>query len=720
MKKIVFSRLSLWMIRTGICLLVFMTIMRFVFFYRFHPLSAGISDYVASFLLGVRYDLRIICGIILFPFLIGQLYIEKKNGKLSTGSYIRIGITVLIMVFLLGFMKKGHILMSNLIAMVILFLLVLLWLFLSKDCNPFHNKISRKIFRWYLNIIMLAVVFFYALDFEHYDYLKQRLSASVVNYAEDVNISANMIWETYPVFWLIFFIVIGTVALLWWVNYSYARLARREPGTKQTSTIPTVGLVIIFALAIFGRLNQYPLRWSDAFALGNDFKANLALNPFQSFLSTLSFRNSGYDLNTVKKYHGLVSEYLGINNPDNKELNFDRQFIAPANAPKRNVVIVICESFSMYKSSMSGNPLNTTPYFNQMCENGVFYDHCFTPSYGTARGVWATITGIPDVEYPNTSSRNPSYVDQHTIINDYKGYDKYYFIGGSSSWANIRGLLTNNIAGLHLLEEENFKAKKENVWGISDKRLLLAANDTFKSLKKPFIAIVQTADNHRPYTIPDEDKGEFKIENFPPDTLQKYGFASNEELNAFRYTDFVFKTFIEAAKKESYFKNTLFVFVGDHGIPGNADSEYPHVWEKASLTIHHVPLLFYAPGFLKPERSSRVCSQVDLLPSASALAGISYQNSTMGINLFDSGKINTPLKNAVFLFDPTMDQIGIATDSLVYLNNLISNKQMFYSMLPDIKPNKAKEDSMRILTTAWYETAKYLLYHNKKKEAGEK
>ena len=67
-----------------------------------------------------------------------------------------------------------------------------------------------------------------------------------------------------------------------------------------------------------------------------------------------------------------------------------------------------------------------------------------------------------------------------------------------------------------------------------------------------------------------------------------------------------------------------------------------------------------------------------------------------------------------------MDQIGIATDSLVYLNNLISNKQMFYSMLPDIKPNKAKEDSMRILTTAWYETAKYLLYHNKKKEAGEK
>ena len=43
--------------------------------------------------------------------------------------------------------------------------------------------------------------------------------------------------------------------------------------------------------------------------------------------------------------------------------------------------------------------------------------------------VWAVVTGIPDVEYPNTASRNPAAVDQHTIINDYKGYDKFYFLG---------------------------------------------------------------------------------------------------------------------------------------------------------------------------------------------------------------------------------------------------------------------------------------------------
>ena len=82
--------------------------------------------------------------------------------------------------------------------------------------------------------------------------------------------------------------------------------------------------------------------------------------------------------------------------------------------------------------------------------------------------------------------------------------------------------------------------------------------------------MIQTADNHRPYTIPAEDKANFKLKNYPTDTLNKYGFQSNDELNAFRYTDFSFQTFIEAAKKEKYFNNTIFVFVGDHGIRGNA------------------------------------------------------------------------------------------------------------------------------------------------------
>ena len=118
------------------------------------------------------------------------------------------------------------------------------------------------------------------------------------------------------------------------------------------------------------------------------------------------------------------------------------------------------------------------------------------------------VTGIPDVApATSTSSRNPAAVDQHTIINDFEGYNKFYFLGGSTSWANIRGLLTNNIQDLHLYEQEDYQAPKVDVWGISDKNLFLEATKVLKRQQGPFFAVIQTADNHRPYTIPKEDQG---------------------------------------------------------------------------------------------------------------------------------------------------------------------------------------------------------------------
>jgi phosphoglycerol transferase MdoB-like AlkP superfamily enzyme len=215
-----------------------------------------------------------------------------------------------------------------------------------------------------------------------------------------------------------------------------------------------------------------------------------------------------------------------------------------------------------------------------------------------------------------TSSRNPAAVDQHSIINDFQGYDKYYFLGGSTSWANIRGLLTDNIGGLRLYEQENYSSPKVDVWGISDKNLFLEANKVLKNDAQPFFAVIQTADNHRPYTIPEEDRQTFRGVTAPMDSLRRYGFSSNEEMNAFRYTDFGYRTFIEAASKEAYFRNTIFLFVGDHGIPGDAGPLFPRAWTDQRLTAEHVPLLIWAPenkltpAMPKGRRLSGICSQV--------------------------------------------------------------------------------------------------------------
>ncbi|MDQ6761373.1 MAG: LTA synthase family protein [Bacteroidota bacterium] len=723
MKIATFPRLLKWMFTTGLTLLLLMTVMRFIFFFHFKPSQYSFSNCIKPFILGLRYDLRIVCAIVLIPFLAGSLHLDyTEKNRLRKSSIFRLVLVLILLTVIILLLKNNHAGIFSIIAVSLVFTLYFLWAFATKNCNPFINKTSKKVFKIYFLIVCISLAFLYAMDFEHYDYLHQRLNASVLNYAEDASISMNMVWETYPVFTIIFLLIVSSVLLYWLISIYYRLFKKyRYNGHGIIRIILGFTFTFILALGIFGRLNQYPLRWSDAFSFDDEFKASLALNPIQSFLSTLQFRSSTYDKNKVKEYYPLMAQYLGVANPDSSTLNFTRTFTpssASSNTP--NVVVVICESFSAYKSSMWGNPLNTTPFFNEMCKQGIFFDRCFTPAYGTARGIWAVITGIPDIEYPNTSSRNPAYVDQHSIINDYKGYEKLYFLGGSSSWANVRGLLTNNITGLHLFEEDSYKAKSIDVWGISDKQLFLEANNTLSEQIHPFIAVIQTADNHRPYTIPEEDKNEFIKKTYSTDSLKRFGFESNAELNAFRYTDFSFEKFIEAARKEKYFDNTIFVFVGDHGIRGDAGDMFPKAWTVDGLTNQHVPLLFYSPSRLQPQRIDKTCSQVDLLPSVTALAGIPYTNTTMGKNLFDTTQNNSlHFKNTAFVYDYNIKQIGVVTDEYVYVHNLLSGTEDFRSSINNVAlmQNPATDETektLRTLTQAYYETARYMLLNNKK------
>jgi phosphoglycerol transferase MdoB-like AlkP superfamily enzyme len=587
--------------------------------------------------------------------------------------------------------------------------------------NPFKNRNAKKFWIILLSFLFFLSLFLYITDFFHYDYLHQRLNASVLNYMQDAGISLHMVWQTYPVirsFLLIIVFVLVIGLLFSRLLHIFQKLPSSTSGRAKLWTLPFVALLIA---GIWGSLSQFPLRWSDVFTLKDSFKAQLALNPMQSFFSTLSFRSSTYNEKKARANYKLMADYLGIAETDSNSLNYARA-VFPSGpiqiGRKPNVVLVICESFSAYKSSMWGNPLNPTPYFDSLSKEGIFFDHCFTPSYGTARGVWATVTGIPDVEAPKTSSRNPVIVDQNTILNAFHGYEKFYFIGGSASWANIRGLLKYNIDSLKLYEQDDYNAEKIDVWGISDKNVFLNANKILGQQKKPFFAIIQTADNHRPYTIPTEDLDEFKKVNLPEDSLKKYGFVSNDELNAFRYTDFSYRKFIEAAQKQAYFKNTVFVFVGDHGIRGDAGNMFPQAWNQQALTTVHVPLLFYYPG-LKGYRKTNTCSQLDVLPSIAGFISEPYVNTSMGRNLFDSSLYTDPFRSSsAFIIDPDEKKIGMIGGDY-YLRKTLGKPGIELASIRNNDPIPAKvADSVKTIlekyAEAYYETARYMLYHNKK------
>lgn len=640
------------MAATGFIMLAMMTLARLIVFLYFSGHGVSLMDMGDAFLLGLRFDLRLVSIVLLVMLILGRIPFTQ----------------------------------------------------------PFRSRTHKRIWTFLLSLVLLMMIFMYVVDFAHFAYLNQRLNASVLNYLEDAAISMKMVWQSYPVIWLALLLVLSAVGSYFLFRFLASRYSksRRRTGSKQR-WFENALWAIMLGIFIFGSLSQYPLRWSDAFGLGNDYKANLALNPFESFFNTLKFRKHTYDPKKLSALYPVLQQYYDFNDPQN--LSFARRVEGDSSVVAPNVVLIIAESFSAYKSSSFGNPLKTTPFFDSLANNGLLFTRTFTPAYGTARGVWAIITSNPDVEAPETASRNPAAVKQQTIINAFRPHDKFYFLGGSTSWANIRGLLQNNIDSLKIYEEKDFDLPKIDVWGISDKNLFLEANRILSKEKKPFFAIIQTADNHRPYTIPEEDLDEFrKITDVPLDSIRKAGFESLEEYNAFRYTDYCFNKFFDAASKEDYYDNTIFVIIGDHGIPGNAGDLFPEVYTGQRLTQHHVPMLYYAPGKISPARNSRIASQVDVLPTLAGLTKIPYTNSSLGRDL-----LNTEAsKQFAFIFDMDNRQVSIIDSSFLFRHQMNSGFDEIFSMLGNAPVNqtdsvKARMEHLKLLSEAVYEAGKKTL-----------
>lgn len=640
-----------WVINLLLIFLLLFTFFRLVTFIIFRPENEEISGLFSAFLLGLRFDLRWI-SLLLSPIVLASLWPKY---------------------------------------------------------SPFYSTHTKKFWTWYLAFVTFIVIFFFAADFGCFAYNKTRLNASALNFAEDPKISMMMLWQSYPMFWLLLALLVAVLALKWMFRKTHLYVISKTDGKG----IPYrrnwfVLTSFVFGLMIYGAVSSQPLKWNNAFQLNDGFKSYLALNPLQNFFTTLKFRKPQFNENKAKEYFPVMAELMQLPKDD---FSFVRK-VQPVNIPgsKPNVVLVVCESFSMYKSSMSGNPLNTTPYFKSLADSGIFFNRCFTPHFSTARGLFATLTGVPDVQLSKFSTRNPLALDQHTIINNFDGYEKMYFLGGSPSFNNFEGLV-KNINDVQMITEGKFSHQPMNVWGISDKDLFAEANETFAEQSKPFFAIIQTADNHRPFMIPEGDK-EFKPITVPLDTLQKYGFESLNEFNSFRYSDYCFKNFIEAAKKEKYFANTIFVFVGDHGVSGNAKEIYSEVWTNERLTDEHVPLLFYAPALLKPEIRNEVVSQIDVLPTIAGLTGHSYLNTTLGRDVLNNKNGN----HYAFVIYHDEGQIGLVTDDYYFTKNINFNKEELH-LFPSANFSLQQKDSIKSriseTTTAFYETAKWMLMNNK-------
>ncbi len=585
---------------------------------------------------------------------------------------------------------------------------------------PHIDNTIQKIKTWvilFYSFIFSTILFLYITDFGYFFYTRHRIDATLFDFFKDPLTSTNMVIESYPLYLLI---PIALVILTFYLKSIQTILYNHQQHTSYIKPTPRIiwTLLAILTLFIFGygqiQSNLFPLRWSNAYFSVNSDLVTLALNPIQNLFDTYRMTfNTPPDIKATRNSYQRMAQWLHVPQPNKETLSFLRMHessIKEKDVPI-NIVIIIMESLTWPRTSLAPGKDNPTPNLKMLAKDALVFPLFFAPSRTTARAIFTTMTGIPDVNRGGgTSSRNQKLIHQHLIMNDFKNYEKYYLIGGSASWANIRGLLKHNIEDLQLIEEGYWKAPNINVWGISDLALFQESIELFNKTHQPFIAVIQTTSFHRPYTIPKDNANYIPVEP-STETLKNYGYTDSREYNAMHFADHALGVFFLLAKTQPWFKNTVFAILGDHGLSDPSKNMTPG-YLACKLQDSHIPLLLYAPGRINPGIYPYPCGQPDLFPTLASLAGISYRNQTLGRDLFNPiHQTNTKQ----FITGSTEAFIRLIQDNYCYIKEGseglydLNSKELINLLETDTK----RAQNMREAATDFFNTAKYMLYNNK-------
>jgi phosphoglycerol transferase MdoB-like AlkP superfamily enzyme len=595
--------------------------------------------------------------------------------------------------------------------------------FMIPFINPLRLTISKKLINIYLKTVVVLVAFFYVFDMAHYGYLNHRIDVSALKLMENPLIAIQMVWESYPVVWSI----IG-LSFIIWATWHVIEIASRSLEGEQRLIrirdkffgITIGGLILLFSM--WGTFRQYKLLWSDAHFSQNPFIVSVGLNPVLYFYETRTFALEDFDEEKTRTYYEFMASELGVDEPNQDDLNFNRwKSVQNSDKKKPNIVIVFLESVGLNRMGREGNPLNPTPNIDSLSYGGIFFNRFYVPMVGTARTVFGMVTSIHDVASVETASSNPRIVDQYSLINAFKGYEKHYLLGGSASWRNIRGLLQNNIPDIQIKDQDDLNYPRLDVWGISDHNLFKEAHQTFQSiaLDQPFFAVIQTATNHRPYSIPEKVDG-FKVKKVDKTVLTNAGFNSEGQYNSMRLLDHAVGEYMSMAKNADYYKDTIFIFFGDHGTSDPRALHMPPSDFDLKLRSYHVPLIFYSPGRItKGLVRSDISQLVDLMPTVCGLSNVSYENRTMGRDLLND---EIPLDPVALVINKKMAKKHIAVVGQdYYLSMQKDGTDIRLHDLRSKEPLVDVKDAHLDITKRYiqkvrgmYETAKYMMYHNKK------
>jgi len=558
---------------------------------------------------------------------------------------------------------------------------VLLWSLFRR--RPATQSPTDLRMAWQLVLCWLAVsmlLFGAVAEWTFWDEFSTRFNFIAVDYLIYTHEVVGNILESYPVGALL--TVIGAIgALLVW----FLRGRIRNPGLRAPGRPLRAALAVALPLASWELANIDQMQFSS-----NEYANELAGNGLMTLAAALRRNDLDYDrfYRTVaedKARHILAS--LGVERENLSEAleeddeGFDAQRI-PFTRPPRNVVLITVESLSAAYLGSFGNTQGLTPRLDRLAGDGLLFTHAYATGTRTVRGLDALTLGMPPVPGQAIVHRpgNEHLATLGEVLHR-QGYATLFIYGGYGYFDNMNAYFSGN--DYAIVDRTDFPRGSvgfANIWGVADEYLFdnaLTQLDHTSAGGRPFLAQVMTTSNHRPYTYPD---GRIDI----PSPGKRPG--------AVKYTDYAIGRFIDQARTRPWFADTLFVIVADHCASAAGKTKLP-------VEGYHIPVIFYAPGLLRPGRNDRLVSQLDIPPTLLDVMGLRGDDYFFGTSIFEQGA-QTPRA-----FISNYQELGyLKNDRLVVLGP--KRRAELFAIAPDGNATPAAADAeLEDEAVAWYQSA---------------
>ncbi|WP_323594637.1 LTA synthase family protein [Aliarcobacter butzleri] len=548
---------------------------------------------------------------------------------------------------------------------VICIILVIPTIFLAISPKIFSNFISKFLSIYILFFLVIALFIECASFpfFAEYDLRPNYLFIEYLEYPQEVT---SLLFKDYKLqFIAVFILIITTIKI-----YSKSKFINFEQVFKQnyiSRILILAPILLVLFLGIRSSLGHRPVNISDALYSENRVINEITKNSLHSlgyaYYSNKKAENniSKYGKIDIKEAYKVASLAIGINYKDEKK-PFYREVKSKLTSKKqKNLVIFIQESMGAQFTGFIGKQ-NFTPNLDNLAQDYLSFTNLYSNGTRSVRGLAALTSGTLPINGVEVIKRNKSQEGYFTVASLLKpyGYKSSFIYGGEARFDNMKGWYLGNGFD-EVIEQKDFTNPIfTSTWGVSDEDLVIKANEKFKSYyenKEKFVSVMFSSSNHMPFELPD-GKIEFE-KNIPKTSVE----------NAIKYADFAIGKFFELAKKEDYFKDTVFVVIADHNVRVYGDQIVP-------IDMFQIPAVIVSND-IPHQIFTNLTSQSDVLATALDLIGIDLSYPILGNSIFKDNKknINLMIFDEIYAYRKE-DKVAILVPNMPIKTYLYKDKKL--------------------------------------------